>query len=306
MLKVLAIATVALLANITPPSCGDTDKAQYRNARFGWTVSYPPSFNATPVDVQRFVGLNGVVISNFDGVSAHEGLTFRRFPADGVAFALLNRGGGPAPDTTPPEARFPLLRNGFTLPQGIEKAAPEVLTRGIVANGTEFGVQVWFGRNSSDASQEAIWNIVRSVRFPPQRTGTMSGAFYVLDDPSHYPVNSVVRVDGKPSSYVAPFYLVHAPGGFYALSWQPRFEPKCKMRFDRPHLQFYCAAARGRWDRMGRVLEGPESDLQYSDSLNVGQVKIGRDGQVLVGYNSTLSGGNSLSRYERRLWPSAR
>jgi hypothetical protein len=310
MHKVLAIAAIALLANITP-SCGHTSKAEYRNAQFGWTLSYPRSMKRTVVDVRGFVSLNGVVISNFKGVTARKWLVFHRFPRDGVAVGLLARGGGPAPDTTPPEARFPLSPAHFTLSRATQKPAPKPLTLGLVANGTPFLAEVWLGPESSDESRAAIWKVVQSLRFPPQRTGAMSGYFYVLRDASSYPVNSVSRLGGlpppDPASYVPPFYLVHAPGGLYAVSWQTKFEPTCQMRFDRAHLQFYCSAARGRWDRMGRVLEGPESAAQYNDSLDLGQAKIGRDGQVLVGNFSNLGDGNpQYSRYEDRFWPSGR
>jgi hypothetical protein len=175
----------------------------------------------------------------------------------------------------------------------------------MIANGSPWSVAAWFGPKASREDKETVWRIVESLRFPPQRTGTMSGGFYVLDDASRYPVNSVVRFAGKPfpekSSYVPPFYLVHAPGGFYAVSWEPKFEPKCSMQFDRPRFQFYCADARGRWDRMGRVIEGPRSDAQYNDLLALGQAKIGRDGQVLVGDWSSLAR-TSYLRYERRFW----
>jgi hypothetical protein len=209
------------------------------------------------------------------------------------------------PDLSPPEARFPLSRSSFSPVTGAPPPRP--LMHGIIANGESWLVAVWFGPDASRGDKEAIWRIVKSIRFPKQRTGTMSGDFYVLKNASHYPVGSVVRFPGKNlperSSYVPPFFLVHAPGGMYTVSWQPGFEPKCHMAFDRSRYEFYCPTHTGRWNRMGDVMEGPESDLQYNDSLDLGQAKIGRDGQVLVG--NWVCGG-SYGSYERQFWPGLR
>jgi hypothetical protein len=123
----------------------------------------------------------------------------------------------------------------------------------------------------------------------------------VLEDASHYPVGTVRRFAGKPSAYMPPFFLVHAPGGMYTVSWEQKFEPKCHMTFDRPRFEFYCATHRGRWDRMGRAIDGPASDLQFNDDLSLGKTKIGRDGQVLAGNYWTSPG--SYRRYERQFWP---
>jgi hypothetical protein len=174
----------------------------------------------------------------------------------------------------------------------------------MIANGAPWIVLVWFGPKASSTDKEKAWRIVESIRFPAQRTGTLSGDFYVLGDASRYPVGAVVGVSGKAfpqrSSYVPPFFLVHAPRGLYAVGWQPKFEPKCRMAFDRSRVQFYCRTHRGRWNRMGDVIESPDSGLQYNDVLDLGQAKIGRDGQVLVGNWITVG---SYARYERRFWP---
>jgi hypothetical protein len=299
--KALAIAVIAVIAML--PASRDAEQSRYRDAQFGWTISYPPSMKRKVVDVQGLLSVNGVVISNFDGVGARKSFEFRTFPPDGVGFGFFHAQGGPAPDTTPPEARFPLSPAQFTVSRATEKPVPNPLTLGVIANGTPFIAAVWFGPRSSRASQEAIWYVVRSLRFPPQETGTMSGSHYVLEDASRYPVNSVMRFEGKQmpetSSYVPPFYLIHAPGGFYAIAWKPEFEPKCRMKLDRPRLEFYCAATRGRWDRMGRpIVKLKRPYRRYNNWLDQGQAKIGRDGQVLVG-----NWRNPGHADEHRFWP---
>jgi hypothetical protein len=284
-------------------SCGhETKMAKYQDARDGWTISYPASMRRTVVDYQARVSMQGVVIANSDQVRTSEGVLFRRFPPDGAAVGLIQQGGGPMPDLSPPEARFPLSRSSFTPVRGAP--SPRPLIHGMIANGSPWLVAVWFGPKASRRDREEIWKIVESIRFPKQRTGTMSGDFYVLEDASRYPLGSVVQFAGKNlperSSYVPPFFLVHAPGGLYTVSWQPRFEPKCHMAFDRSRYEFYCTTHKGRWNRMGEVIERPESDLQYNDSLDLGQAKIGRDGQVLVGNWRTPG---SYGSYERQFWP---
>jgi hypothetical protein len=297
VLKGVAVLAIALGAFL---SCGEETKmAKYRDGRAGWTISYPASMHRSPIEVYEHASELGTVISSFGGIPTDSWLTFRRFPKDGVAFAVLQMGGGPMPDLSPPEQRFPLSRSDFAV---VEFAPPQgPLVHRMMANGEQWYVVAWFGPEASGSDKDKIWRIVDSLRFPPLRSGTISGSFYVLEDASHYPVGTVRRFAGKPSAYMPPFFLVHAPGGMYTVSWEQKFEPKCHMAFDRPRFEFYCATHRGRWDRMGRAIDGPASDLQFNDDLSLGKTKIGRDGQVLAGNYWTSPG--SYRRYERQFWP---
>ena len=72
------------------------------------------------------------------------------------------------------------------------------------------------------------------------------------------------------------------------------------MGFDRKRFAFFCATRRGWWDRMGEPIVSPVAGLMPDDALWLGQAKIGRDGQVLVG--NWVHGGH-YDRYERRFWP---
>ena len=55
---------------------------------------------------------------------------------------------------------------------------------------------MWLGPKASPSEKEKAWRIVKSIRFPPQRRGTMSGDFYVLKYASHYPPGAVVKFPG--------------------------------------------------------------------------------------------------------------
>ena len=257
-------------------------------------------------DYQGLVSWQGVLIANSDQVRTKEGVYFRRFPPDGAAFALGMGGGGPAPDLSPPEDRFPLSRKSFERVAGAPQPTP--LFHGLFANGEPWQVIVWFGPKASSSDKEKIWRIVESIRFPPQRPGTMSGEFYVLGNASDYPVGSIKKFPGKEFperySYVPAFYFVHAPGGMYAVGWPPKFERKCHMGYDRERRRFFCSTRRGWWGRMGEPLVSPVAGLLPDDALMLSQVKIGRDGHVLVG-NWTSLGGPQFKQYEKRFWRSS-
>jgi hypothetical protein len=306
MVKGAGLAAVVLLGVL---SCGHhTKMAQYRDARDGWTVAYPASMHRVAVaDYEQMVSWRGIMIANSDEVKKSEAGYFRRFPPDGAAFGMLQMGGGPGPDLSGPEARFPLSRSQFRYDGSSPPPRPHVY--GMIANGTPWAVYTWFGPKASRADQERIWRIAESLRFPPQRPGTVSGDFYVMHKASHYPLGAVVKFPGRhlprESSYVPAFYLVHAPGGMYAVGWPPKFERTCHMGFDRKRSAFFCSTRRGWWSRVGEPLVEPLAGQLPDDGLMLGQAKIGRDGQVLVG-NWTVLGGPQFKQYERRFWSKSR
>jgi hypothetical protein len=304
MLKAVAAAGIVLGTLV---SCSHhTKTTEYRDPEAGWTISYPSSMSRSVINELQFHGiLHGVLVTNSERVRRSEDLFFRRFPPDAVAFSLVYWPGAGPPNLSPPEQRFPISRTSFTSERGAPPPAP--LLHRMIANGSPWTVAVWFGPKASEADKDEIWRTVESIHFPPQRPGTMSGEFYVLGPASRYPVGAVVKFPGKQprdrsSPYIPAFYLVHAPGGMYAVGWPPEFERKCHMGFDRKRSAFFCATRRGWWGRMGQPLQSPVAALIPDDSLMLGRAKIGRDGQVLVGYWIGL-GGPQFKQYERRFWP---
>ena len=70
--------------------------------------------------------------------------------------------------------------------------------------------------------------------------------FVVLEQEAGYPVGSFssVRAAGL------PFYLVHAPGGFYALSWNwsgppAGYRSSCRPRVDEERMELYLHGVQG-------------------------------------------------------------
>jgi hypothetical protein len=269
--------------------------ARFRDARAGWTIAYPASMQRAVIDKDNgFTSARGVVIAN--SAKTRKAAFFRRFPPDGASFAMLHLEGPVMPDLTSPEARFPLRRSEFEREGSAPFPSP--FEHSMIANGDTWVVYARFGEKASHRDQERIWRIVESLRFPPQRTGTMSGSFYVLQKASHYPVGTVVKI--RDTDW--PFFLVHAPGGFYAVGWDRYFEAHCLMGFDRKRHAFFCATRRGWWDRFGEPMVSPVAALVPDDVLNLGEVKVGRDGQLLCcNWGEPAKG--SYERYKRRFWP---
>src|SRR5262249_38281181 len=151
-----AVAGVVVLVGLV--SCGHTKMAEYRDAHDGWTMAYPASMHRTVIADRRRVGWRGVVIANSDDVKPGEPTFFRRFPPDGAALGILQRDFGPAPDLSPPEARFPLSPSKFEYESAVPPPRPHVY--GMIANGAPWDVYTWFGPKASRKDQDRIWRIV--------------------------------------------------------------------------------------------------------------------------------------------------
>ncbi len=133
--------------------------------------------------------------------------------------------------------------------------------------------------------------MVRSLRFPPLRTGTIwHGTYYVLGLASRYPVGSITAF---PASALPPgwglrsrggFWLLHYPRGFYVIGQEfanpANHYHACSVTFDARTHQFTCPGAGLRWDRNGLPLglhapSGPDSALPLHIAT------IAHDGHVL-------------------------
>jgi hypothetical protein len=83
-----------------------------------------------------------------------------------------------------------------------------------------------------------------------------------------------------------PLYLVHAPGGFYAIDWRSQtltggYKSGCDLGLDRQNKEFYCTNLTARWDRIGRVLVRPKR-ASRGDPLNMTVAKAAWDGHILI------------------------
>jgi len=302
------IAFVGALALLTASAAASSERTQYSNTDFRWRVAYGPGLRVTPVKAE--IGwsyfVNGAIVASFPGARANG--SFRRFPEDGVAFGFWHPEGSVGPQVRDPEASFPLERKTFVRSRRWRtKKAPIPLYRHVVANGSEFHAYVWLGATSSRADRAAIWRVVRSLRFRRLHPGELVGeSFLVMRRPERYRLRSVTRHELRDERETQPFYLVRAPGGFYALGWSShlyRGYHRCPVQYDRARFEFYCRTNGARWDRMGGVLVNPDPKRYQDDPLDLMVGKRAWDGHLLVDF-----GGYSSSNryYKRRFWPRGR
>jgi hypothetical protein len=224
------------------------------------------------------------------------------FPPDGVAFRVYQQEGGPGLNLAVPEPRFPLRLSDLE-PDSFAYAGrhPRPLAKGISAAGRNYTVYAWAGPRASPARRAALADVLASLSFRHVRPGTVVGyGFSVFDSSRAYPVGSFTRVRAQRQ----PFYLVHAPGGFYAIGWKMNtiaggYKSQCALRLDRSRNQFFCTNMHLRWDRIGRVLVKP--DYAAKDPLNVATVKLAWDGHVLLYPGIAAIGDHRLAV---QLWPS--
>jgi hypothetical protein len=172
-----------------------------------------------------------------------------------------------------------------------------------VADGRNYVADAWIGPKASASQRATLATIVSSLSFPRLHAGrTVGYGFRVLQSSSRYPVGSFTRVRvGR-----QPFYLVHAPGGFYAIGWTWQtlsggYKSRCALRLDQSTKQFFCTNISARWDRVGRPLVKP-AGASRGDPLNIAVAKVAWDGHVLLFPNVARFADGS---YAHQLWPGA-
>lgn len=293
---------MAAFALVLLSACGGAGEEEpraggtYEDADFGFALDYPAGWRAArSVDSDRFTAWD-VVVSNRQ-VRAEPFGGELDLPADGVALRILHSEGGPAPELGGEEARFPLE---------VDPAAAEPVH--FFANGWDFYASAHAGPDASPADLAALRRVVRSLRFPALEEGASTGyGFFVLGRVEDYPVGTATRYDAADLPTVdgiweRPFYLVHAPGGFYALGWPGNlvrgYKHECDVGFDPDRFEFTCPELGARWSRVGEVLEKPAG--RPDDALMLHATKVSWDGHVLVSTNEGSFGGGHV---EGELWP---
>jgi hypothetical protein len=298
------LALVAAIATACSAS-GTSGRAGRYVDSLGWSLRYPRGMHLEHSHASLRIDVWEVTVASFAMRRAvHSGSTANggwlrvdpprdrhgRFPDDGVAFRILRREGGPAPELELPESRFPLRLASFGRAE-----------RSVVADGRDYLAQAWVGQKASAADRAALGRVVSSLAFPRLRVGeTVGHGFRVLEPASRYRVGSFTRVRAQGQ----PFYLVHAPGGFYAVGWKWQslaggYKSRCDLRLDRARKEFSCTNMDARWDRIGRVLVKP-SGAARGDPLNVTVAKVAWDGHVLLFPGAARF---ADARYGHRLWP---
>lgn len=302
----------------TPTASRDAPAESRYVDPLGWSLTYPRTMRLEHSRAMNFIAVTEVTLASFPvSDPIHSGQTSTGswlrvdpprspqggFPATGVAVRVMRQEGGPGPDLELPETHFPIRLATFGPSSAYPHTTPAPLERAVTADGLNYTVQAWTGSQASTAARSELARVVSSLRFPRPRVGrTIGDGFRVFQPAKRYPVGSFtrVRVAGK------PFYLVHAPGGFYAIGWSWEtlsggYKSHCDLRFDSAQKQFSCTNMRARWDRLGRVLAKPVG-AKREDPLNIAVAKLAWDGHVLLNPGVASFAHPGLAH---QLWPTA-
>jgi hypothetical protein len=262
----------------------------YRYPTGAWEITYPERFRQGTIPWE-FVrpSVEGIWIANFDSPSFSDRTigALIQLPHEGVIVLVYQILGEPDYSPRERDSSFPISFEDLKVERGLQPEAPRVAT--LVANGEAYRIEVFMGPEASEEDRGAAVDIVSSFRILPLEEGTTTGrqlTFFVLGPPDRYPVGSVTLFDqtSLPRSEHAdpfPFYLVHVPGGFYALAWPgDRYGKDCAVAFDSASREFTCPNG-ARWALDGSVISKPEPGLP-EDPLSVLLVRISLDGNLLV------------------------
>jgi len=309
----LAVAVVAgtlgLVRAFGPPgSVAQGQATRFVDPLFGWTIRIPAGLSASHFQVPCLHGpVAGVRVTSFapDLRAPSTGTSpmgwLRSFPADGVALQIWY---GCWLSVVPPlrDSAFPLSPASFrrTRPYvGGKEPAPRYRT--VYGDGFPFIAAVWVGHDASRAERHAIWAVVRSLRFPALREGTIYPApravrlygysYYVLGPASRFPTGSVTTFSAaslpgsRPLLVRKGFYLIHAPRAFYVIDRQfipaiPNPSTKCTVAFDPKAFQFFCPGTDLRWNRVGQPL-GAHAGGGPDWALPLQVATVAQDGHVL-------------------------
>ncbi len=162
-----------------PGSVASHRAGRFTDPGFGWSIRYPAGMEVTHFQCVGMISSDGVRVTNFpSGLRAPRYCTtplgwLRSFPANGVAVQIWFSERIPAP---PPlrDSTFPLSPASFrrTRPHlGGKEPQPQV--SGFYGDGFPFAAAVWVGHDASRAGRHAAWAVVRSLRFPALREGTI-------------------------------------------------------------------------------------------------------------------------------------
>jgi hypothetical protein len=301
---------MAVLGYFLPKQLGRVDAASltveplaghttsYTDPSYGWSISYNSAlverrsaFGSQPdlVESVRFTNFTpkmGIIVSATSAASGSNPRQswLREFPASGVALEVWTDA---STQTRPPahDTAFPLQVAKFA---PVHKFAggsePTPLYQKFYGDGLAFRAAVWIGRLATIASTRAIWAAVRSVRFPPLRSGTIwQDRFYVLDQARRYPVDSVTLFPSaslpRGSLSRVGFYLVHSPREFYVVQLSMLVAGSHMLylvRYDARRRQFFSPGTGLRWSRVGNPVVPVAAPV-----LQITPATVSQDGHVL-------------------------
>jgi hypothetical protein len=294
--------TLALVRAFSPAPGGPGFAANHHAGHFtdplyGWSIRVPAGLIAHHFLNPGRVTMDGVRVTSFppDLRAPNTGTPamgwLRTFPADGVAVQIWSGEGGPVAVLGPPrDSAFPLSPSSFQrIRPYVGGTEPRPWYCDCSGDGISFNAAVWIGPHASRAEQHAAWAVVRSLRFPELREGTIWHGYYVLGRASRYPAGSVTTfpvasLPGNHRRYLEGFYLIHAARAFYIIP-KVFIEPAkplttCTTAFDAKTSQFYCPGTDLRWDRGGH----PIGAHAGSGERDLGRfvATVAQDGHILV------------------------
>lgn len=284
----------------------------------GWTIAYTPGLHFEQSSAFSHYLLREVTIATFEpaagirtattgGTTSTAGYPPANdagaFPADGAAIRIASTYGPRSISGPPePETRFPIELADFSVAARGQPFPP--LEKTVNAFGLAYQLQVWIGPEASPVTRGEIANVVGSFGFTSLLPGTTVGSYDVLPPARNYRLRSATRVVIGDQAY----FLVHAPGGWYAVGWHGTglspagYEAACRMNFRPAGFLFTCPRLGLVWDRIGDVVRGP-SKQPYGDELLLFPARVAPEGHVLV----ATSDPRLPSHAERQLyWPAWR
>jgi hypothetical protein len=306
--------TFALVRAFGPAARRQTSVVNYRPGRFadpvfGWSIRVPAGLRVRHFQVPCLHSpIAGVRVTSFapDLRAPGPGILplgwLRTFPADGVAVQIWYGCSLPFPGPLRDTA-FPLSPSSFhRIRPYFGDAEPHPWYCDCYGDGISFSAAVWLGPQASRTEQQAAWAVVRSLRFPALREGTIypsprarsiyEDTYYVLGQASRYPVGSVTTFPAASlpgsraiAAHVAGgFFLIHAPRAFYVIHrlFQEPTKPytTCTLAFDARAFQFFCPGTDLRWNRVGQPI-GARARAGQDLHLPLAPATVAQDGHVL-------------------------
>lgn len=281
-----------------PGSVAQGQATRFVDPLYGWSIRIPAGLRARYFHVSCLHGpVAGVRVTSFapdlraPGTGTPPMGWLRSFPADGVAVQIwYGCSPGGFITSSPRHSAFPLSRSSFHLIRPyVGGKEPRPWYCDCYGDGISFVAAVWIGPHASRAERHVAWAVVRSLRFPALREGTIWHGYYVLGRASRYPAGSVTTfpVASLPGNRrklpraLEGFYLVHAPRAFYVIpkvfieSAKPL--TTCTVAFDPKRYQFYCPGTGLRWNRGGRPI-----GARAGSGLGRYVATVAQDGHILV------------------------
>jgi hypothetical protein len=255
----------------------------------GWRVGYPTDWAVTSIATQDRVTITGAAFSNVSpGVASPNpatpspvGLDPDQMPSEAVEVVITHLEGGPMPDLTTNDTRFPVTLDGLGCPLDTMLLCG-VSVRG---GGRDFSIEVRRGPDASADDIAAAEALVASMRFRALRLGQQAHGWASLGRPALYPdgIGTATWVGGR----LGVVYVMRGPEGTYALDLNPdscgegeneTWDPKTLQIW--VQCPAYLETTDMRYDRFGNP--DPSNAPEFQMPLEAHPVITAWDGGLLL------------------------